>query len=369
MDITAKRADLAREMGLARRLSERKTTIPIYGFALLTANSDGLELTATDGEEGLVSRCVATVAEQGALLVPVRTFHEMVKAASCEDVRLYGASGKVHVVAGGFQSSLQTLNPDDFPSMPAPPETAAILPAPAIRSAIAKVKFVIDSATVNPTNYCMHGALLELGEESVRMVTTDGYRLAHFQAPCAGANQESIILPRKTLDGLQALLSESDAQEVLYAKDATRAYLTVGDRMIISRVIDGEFPNYKRIIPPESNEHRVLVNREDWLGALKRVMLVATQLVSRVRIVVEDGLMTASLAAADVGEAAEPTPIELTGEGWESGFEIKYLADFLSAADTPTITLEQRSPNAGAALRSFAGEHKYTYVQMPMAKV
>lgn len=365
MNIRVNRADLERELGLARRLSDRKTTIPVYDYALLEPDAERLSITATDGESGFVTGCPVTVEQAGRVLVPVRTLHEIAKAATAEEIRLVQDGARVRVMVGSFRSTLQTLPVDDFPVLSSAPPADTALPTVVLRAAIAKVRFVTEVGPSSPMAPHMRGALLDVTADTMRLVGTDGRRLALVEAPYAGEPMRAII-SRRTLDDLAALLAESEEPQVLCALDGSRLFFTVGRRLLISSVLDATYPAWERVVPAANSGPAVKVDRDVWLGALRRVMLVSTEQSMRVMLAMEAGLLTISMGGVEIGDAVEPMPAELAGNAWSVGFNARYLAEFLAAADGGLVMLEQKAPMAAGAFRTADGAVKYTYCLMPM---
>lgn len=365
MDIRLKRAELVRELGLARRLTDRRNVIPVYNYALLSCDDDRVAIAATDGESALRTTCAATIAERGNMLVPVRTLHDIAKAAVGDDIHLVLNGHRIGIEAGSFLSKLQTADTNDFPNLPTTPVAYAFMPSAKLREAIARVKQVADTAAVTAF---MHGAQLELHPDNARLVATDGQRLAvaDFETSNAPETDHKVLLPRKTLEDILALLSESDDGDIAYAFDENRVFIICGERTLISRTVDGKFPEYDRILPKDAGVNAAAISREEWLSAMKRVMLVSTERATRVSLAISPGSMVVSMSSADVGEAVEPVPAEVVGDGWESWFHAKFLVDFLTSADAPLVRIEQKQPQTQALLTCISDVGQYRYVAMPM---
>ena len=367
MDIRVNRTDLLRELGLARRLAERKATIPVYGYALLTPASDALNLYATDGESRFVTSCPVTMEQGGQALVPVRMLHEMLRQSVADEVRLTQDGQRVKVAVGSFRSTLQTLEISDFPSMPETPKLEAMIGTAFLRAAIDRVRFVIEAGAVSPNQSYQHGALLDVTETVVALVSTDGRRVAVAETAHPGAAAAQALLPRKAVDDLAALLADADETEVTYAVDEVRAYFGIGRRLFATQLLAEKFPNYRRVVPPQKGEPEATVPRDLWLGAMRRVMLVSTEAARRATLALSRDAVTVSMRAADIGDATEPVPATVRGTAWEAGFDSACLTEFLEAAGTGDVRMEQATPTSPAAFRSDADGVRYTYVLMPMS--
>lgn len=351
---------------MARRMAERKTTIPVYSFAKLDASIDWVGIAATDGESALLTRCEAEIAEPGSALASVKTLHEMAKAATADGFRLRLEKGRLRVTCGSFSAVLQTLPVVEYPLLPSMPESTVELPGAVLQSAIARVRFVVETAASGrPSDKYMHGALLELKPGHLRMVATDGRRMACVTHQATGLTvTDTALVPRKALDDLAALLDSGSGDEaVRFAHDGSKAFFALGDRLLVSHLIDAKFPNYDRIIP-KSKGFSADVDRDAWLGALKRVGLASGPTTTKVRLDFQPSKLVASTSSVEVGDASEDTPMDLHGDAWSAGFESAYLSDFLRAAPAGIVAIEQLSDVAPAALR--AGDD-YLYILSPMS--
>src|SRR5690349_19016670 len=223
MELVVRKTDLLRELQLFQGIVERKNTIPILANVLLEANGAEVKMLATDLEVGLRSKCTATVSKGGSLTLPAKKLYEIIKALPETDVRIEEDKGGVKVAADRFDSRMQTLPREDFPTLP---ETAgsvsAELPREALRQMIAKTQFAI---TGEDTRYFLNGALFLLRPDSLGLVSTDGHRLAHISVPREGARsaksgeeENRVILPRKTLLELGRLLAEGGEGDIRYER-------------------------------------------------------------------------------------------------------------------------------------------------------
>src|SRR5947208_8467448 len=210
MELVVRKTDLLRELQLFQGIVERKNTIPILANVLLEANGAEVKMLATDLEVGLRSKCTATVSKGGSLTLPAKKLYEIVKALPETDVRIEEDKGGVKVAADRFDSRMQTLPREDFPTLPeAPGAVSAGLPREALRRMIEKTQFAI---TGEDTRYFLNGALFILRPDSMTLVATDGHRLALVTAPreAKGTEEDRPILPKKTLGELGRLLLEGD---------------------------------------------------------------------------------------------------------------------------------------------------------------
>lgn len=371
MDITINCAALVRELGIARKLGERKTTIPVYAFSKLEAvSSDGdraVALSATEGESAYQTRMGATVHQPGTALIPTRTLHEIARNAPAAEIRLTHTPGKLRATSGKFAAQLPTLPADDFPDLPAPIPPLTHVPAAALAAALARVRFVVESASAKGATAFTHGACFEGDGATLSLIATDGYRIAKSTMPTAGAafvDPIAVTLPRKALADLSALLDVGDAEaSVAYGTDGVRAYAQIGDRVYLTQVMDLAFVNYRRFVPKGTPEHRIEVDRDVLRGLLKRVTLVANDTAIRASFVCEGDTLRATMRSPEIGTVEDEVLVTVAGGRWSAFFDAKRLAEFAAAADAGLIVIGHNGPRDPA---SFTAPDGYLYVMAPM---
>ncbi len=370
MDFVVKRNDLLRELQLFQGIVERKNTIPILANVLLEADGPGIRFVATDLEVALRSRCDAEVSKGGALTLPAKKLFEIVRSLpDSADIRVAQDKSGVKVAADRFDSRLQTLPREDFPQLPdgSGPEPIA-LPRSAIREMIAKTHFAI---TGEDTRFFLNGALLVLRAESMNLVATDGHRLALVTCPREGTGKKDkdeeikAILPKKTLGELARLLAEGEG-DLTYARGENHLFFTVGERMLISRMIDGQFPTYERVIP-KGNDKRIEFERDRLTNAVRRVALLSNERSRSVKFQVDKGKVDVTSSSPELGEAHETLPVEYGGAPMQICFNAQYVLDFLAAVSTDTVALDLKDEVSQAVMSPVGAEgYEYTYVIMPM---
>lgn len=335
----------------------------------MEATGDEIRLLATDLEVGLRSRCQASVSKGGTLTLPAKKLYEIVKALPETDVRIEEDKNGVKVAADRFDSRMQTQPPQDFPAVP---ESAgamtSTLSAVSIRAMVAKTQFAI---TGEDTRYFLNGALFILQPDVMSLVATDGHRLALVAVPrpkgSATDQKEEIraILPRKTLWELGKLLAEGDG-EVRYERGENHLFFQVGDRMLISRMIDGQFPAFERVIPKGNNRH-IEFERERLTNAVRRVALLSNERSKAVKFVIEDGKVEVNSSSPEFGEAREVLPVDYNEGAMQICFNAQYVLDFLNVVETDNVMLELKDEASQAVMKPIGAEgYEYTYVIMPM---
>jgi DNA polymerase III subunit beta len=368
MELVARKNDLLRELQLFQGIVERKNTIPILANVLMEAKGDEVRFLATDLEVGLRSRCAASVTKPGALTIPAKKFYEIIRSLPETDIRIAEDKGGVKVAADRFDSRMQTLPREDFPTLPeASAAPTATLARSAVKEMVSKTQFAI---TGEDTRYFLNGALFVLRPDSMSLVATDGHRLALVTVPREGkakkdAEEIKAILPKKTLGELGRLLSEGD-EDVNYERGENHLFFGVGGRMLISRMIDGQFPAYERVIPKGNDKH-IEFERDRLTNAVKRVALLSNERSRAVKFQLEKGKVDVTSSSPDLGEAHETLPVEYSGAAMQICFNAQYVLDFMSAVTTDIVALELKDEVSQAVLKPVGAEgYDYTYVIMPM---
>ena len=368
MELVVRKNDLLRELQLFQGIVERKNTIPILANVLMEAKGDEVRFLATDLEVGLRSRCAATVSKPGTITLPAKKFYEIVKSLPETDIRIADDKNGVKVAADRFDSRMQTLPKEDFPSLPENGSSpTAVLPREAIKEMIAKTQFAI---TGEDTRFFLNGALFVLRPDSMSLVATDGHRLALVSAKRDGkgkkdADEIKAILPKKTLGELAKLLAEGDG-DITYERGENHMFFEVGGRMLISRMIDGQFPAYERVIPKGNDKH-IEFERDRLTNAVKRVALLSNERSRSVKIQIDNGRVDVTSSSPDLGEAKETLPVEYTGQPMQICFNAQYVLEFLSVVATDVVALELKDEVSQAVMTPVGADgYDYTYVIMPM---
>jgi DNA polymerase III subunit beta len=368
MELVVGKSALLRELQLFQGIVERKNTIPILANVLMEAKGDQLGFLATDLEVGLRSKCSATITKPGSLTLPAKKFYEIVKSLPETDIRIAEDKGGVKIAADRFDSRMQTLPREDFPTLPESGGTpATTLQRSAVKEMVAKTQFAI---TGEDTRYFLNGALFVLRHDEMSLVATDGHRLALVSVTRNGngkneADESKAILPKKTLGELGRLLGEGDG-DIGYERGENHLFFQVGDRMLISRMIDGQFPAYERVIPKGNDKH-IEFERDRLTNAVKRVALLSNERSRAVKIQIDKGKVDVTSSSPDLGEAKETLPVDYDGASMQICFNAQYVLDFLAAVSTDVVSLELKDEVSQAVMKPVGAEgYDYTYVIMPM---
>ncbi len=368
MEFIAKKDELLRELALIQGIVERKNTIPILANVLIEATDNTVELAATDLDVGLRCRLPASVDEPGALTLSAKKLYEIVRAVSDSEIRVKELENSwASIESGRSFFKMVGLGKAEFPSLAEPPEEGfTTIPGAALRELINKTSFAI---TADDNRYFLNGAKLELTDEDLRMVATDGHRLAYIalkRENGGSAGNASVIVPKKTLLELLKMIGD-EGQPVDFAQGENHLFFRLGERLLVSKRVDDQFPAYDKVLP-EGNDKTVTCRRDALLGAIRRVSLLANERSRAVRFGIEPGRVEVSSQSPELGEARESIDAGYEGDALEIGFNGQYLIDFLNASDAAEIRLELKDDSSQGLLRP-AGDDEgkdYRYVVMPM---
>ncbi len=375
MELVVRKNDLLRELQLFQGIVERKNTIPILANVLMDAKDGEVRFLATDLEVALRSKCPATVVKGGSLTLPAKKLYEIVKSLPETDIRIAEDKSGVKVAADRFDSRMQTLPGRIFRRCPKRAgRRARRCPRLAVKEMVAKTQFAI---TGEDTRYFLNGAQFVLRADSMSLVATDGHRLALVTAArdgkgkkggavdTSGDEESKAILPKKTLGELARLLSEGDG-DVSYERGENHLFFDVAGRLLISRMIDGQFPAYERVIPKGNDKH-IEFERDRLTNAVKRVALLSNERSRAVKFQIEKGKVEVTSSSPEIGEAKETLPVEYSGPSLQICFNAQYVLDFLAAVATDVVSLELKDEVSQAVMKPVGAEgYDYTYVIMPM---
>jgi DNA polymerase-3 subunit beta len=297
--------------------------------------------------------------------LPAKKLYEIVKALPETDVRIEEDKKGVKVAADRFDSRIQTLPIEDFPTLPEiSGEAKVTLPRSALKEMVSKTQY---SITGEDTRYFLNGAKFVITPKSLILVATDGHRLALVEvAHETGVSEEvGVILPKKTLLELGKLLAEGDG-DVVFERGENHLFFEVGGRVLISRMIDGQFPAYERVIP-KGNDKDIEFERERLTSAVKRVALLSNERSRAVKFEVSKGKVDVMSSSSEFGEAHEQLPVDYAGSSLSISFNAQYVLDFLNVVETDTVLLSLKDDVSQAVMKPVAAEgYQYTYVIMPM---
>jgi DNA polymerase-3 subunit beta len=365
MKATIERAVLLKSLGHVQSVVERRNTIPILSNVLMEAREDGsLRLMATDLDLQVDESVPANVSQPGATTVSAHTFFDIVrKLPEGSQVELSAAEGKMQVIAGRSRFNLSTLPRDDFPviaegDLP----TRFELPAATLREIIEKTRFAISS---EETRYYLMGIFFHVVDEQMRAAATDGHRLARVTIgrPDGAEGMPDVIVPRKAVNELYRLLEELEGT-VEISLSPTKIRFGLGSAILTSKLIDGTFPDYNRVIPT-ANDKLLKLDPKSFAQGVDRVSTIASEKTRAVKMAVDRDKVTLSVTSPENGVATEEVPADYGSDGLEIGFNAKYLLDILGEIDGDTVEVHLADAAAPTLLRE-NDKSNALYVLMPM---
>ncbi|KIC46333.1 DNA polymerase III subunit beta [Ruegeria sp. ANG-S4] len=371
MKISIERGTLLKAVSQAQSVVERRNTIPILANVLIEAEGDQVLFRATDLDIEVVDKAPAQVEKAGATTVAATTLHEIVRKlpdGALVTLTADSAAGRLTVDAGRSNFSLATLPKEDFPVM-ASSEYASNFTASAalLRRLFDKSKFAIST---EETRYYLNGVYMHVAEGSdggkvLRCVATDGHRLARIDAdlPDGAADMPGVIVPRKTVGELRKLL-EDDEMDIAVSVSETKVRFATPDITLTSKVIDGTFPDYTRVIP-QGNTRKLEVDAAEFAQAVDRVATVSSERSRAVKLQLDGDKLVLSVNAPDSGAAEEELAVAYGDERLEIGFNAKYLLEIASQVDRENAVFMFNSAGDPTLMRE-GNDQSAVYVVMPM---
>jgi DNA polymerase-3 subunit beta len=370
MKISIERADLLKAVSQAQSVVERRNTIPILANVLIEAEGDSVSFRATDLDIEVVDRAPAMVERAGATTVSAVTLHEIVRKlpdGAMVTLADDAASGRLKVDAGRSSFQLATLPREDFPVMASSDyDVNFSAPAPVLRRLFDKSKFAIST---EETRYYLNGVYMHVadgeGGRKLRCVATDGHRLARIDAdlPAGAEAMPGVIVPRKTVGELRKLL-DSDDMQIAVSVSETKVRFATPDITLTSKVIDGTFPDYSRVIPT-GNSKVMEVDAADFAAAVDRVATVSSERSRAVKLSLDQDRLILSVNAPDAGAAEEELGVAYNDEKLEIGFNAKYLLEIAGQVDRENAVFRFNS-SGDPTLMQEGGDTSAVYVVMPM---
>ena len=367
MEFTVSKADLARELGLLQGVVEKKTTIPILSNVLLEARGDRLYLTATDLELGMRTSCPAKVKKEGTGTIPARKLLDYVRLLPDADISVkFGENHWASLTCGRSKTRIAGMSRESFPELPPMPETVAQVPVKQLTSMISRTMFAI---SMEESRFTLNGALLLLSEKGLTMVATDGHRLAYTHTNSgAQAAAYRALVPRKAMSEIIRLSDGAgDDTRAGFAGDDNHLFFEFGPRLLITRKLTGNFPDYDRVLPAD-NTHIATVSRDEAKSAIERVAQFADERSRAIRVQFASGEIRIFASALETGESEEAVTATYDGPELEIGFNAQYLLDFLRVVAQEQISFSLKDQKSAGELQPAGAEQQdeYRYVVMPM---
>jgi DNA polymerase-3 subunit beta len=365
MKFTATREQILGPLQAVIGVVERKQTMPVLANVLLTVKGNRLSVTGSDLEVELVAAGEVSVGQPGEITVPGRKLLEIAKALPEKTPVTVTIDGdKLKISAGRSRFVLSTLPASEFPVVESvSAQQTLTLPQPELSRLIAKTHF---SMAQQDVRYYLNGTLLETDGKMLRTVATDGHRLAIAEAALTnadgGVQAQQVIVPRKGILELQRILGSTGEVEISIGSNHIR--VQIGDIRFTSKLIDGKFPEYSRVIPANPSK-AIIANREALRAALQRTSILSNEKYRGVRLSLAENALKLQAHNPEQEEAQDEVEIDYKAEELEIGFNVTYLLDALSAIDTETVEIGLTDANSSCLIRSPGTTHS-RYVVMPM---
>jgi len=370
MKVTVERAELLKSLGHVHRVVERRNTIPILANVLIRAEQSKLAFKATDLDLEVTETIAAEVSPGGSTTVPAHMFYEIVRKLPEGAQIVLEASGDratLAIRAGRSRFTLQTLPESDFPDLAAGEMTHSFkLPATDLKRLIDKTQFAIST---EETRYYLNGIYLHAAgtaqTPTLRAVATDGHRLAQMELelPTGAKGMAGIIVPRKTVGEVQRLIEDNEA-EVTIELSQGKIRFTFGDVVLTSKLIDGTFPDYSRVIPA-GNDKELVVDKKEFEEAVDRVSTVSSERGRAVKLSLSNGRLMLSVTNPDSGSATEEVEVEYTSDPLDIGFNSRYLLDIAAQIEGEAAVLKLADPGSPTLIQDKDSKGAL-YVLMPM---
>jgi DNA polymerase-3 subunit beta len=367
MEFTVSRTELVKELSLSQGVVEKKTTIPVLSNVLIEARDDEISLTTTDLELGVRCICPAAVKKAGATTLPSRKLLDYVRLLPDADLSFkIGENHSASITCGRSRTRLAGMSQENFPELARMPAPLAQIPASLLGALITRTVFAIST---EGSRYTLNGALVLLKPDSITMVSTDGHRLACIEAPYAFegiSGQLRALIPKKAMTEIQKLAIDTGQGAVAFSSDENNLFFQFGRRLLTTRKLTGQFPDYERVLPRE-NERTIEAGRDELAAAVRRVSQFADERSHAIRLIIAGGELKLAASGSESGESEESLPVEAPGGDMQVGFNAQYLLDFLEAVSSERVHLDLKDEQSAGQLRPAGdGDYNYRYVIMPM---
>jgi len=364
MKFSIDKENIINELQLLQGIVEKRNTMPILANILVEVSENEVNLTGTDLEVGLKTHFPADIEDLGSITVSGKKLFEIVKSLKEKQKIEFKEDGDLlmEIKSGESEFKVLCLPKEDFPQVPEPTfEKKIVLPLTDFKEMTERVYFAI----AQEQRYYLNGALMILKDNSMEMVSTDGHRLAYTAKNIENMNVSQeirVIISKKTLGELRKFENE----QLEFDLDENNIFFKVKNRTLLSRIIEGKFPNYDAVIPKD-NPTVFFVPREEIIEAIRRVALLSTERSKGVKFFIKKDQIRLFSSNPEIGEARDKIGIDYDGQELEIGFNSQYLLDFLNTAKTEKVRFELKDENSAVLVRPEVDDDiRYIYVLMPM---
>lgn len=365
MNFVVSKSVFLKELNLIQGVVERKNTIPILSNLLLETTDGGVTIKGTDLDVSITTNCEAEVKKPGSICVQAKKLFEIIRSLPEAEIEIKcNEQSQVLLTCERSKFKLVGLGKENFPEVHSFAGPFVALPASLLSTFINRTVFAI---TNEESRYALNGAKFELSVTGVRMVATDGHRLSFIEKVdnFYEGDKVDVLIPRKTLSELAKLSAEANGV-LEFGKDDNHLYFKVGKRLLSSRTLSGQFPNYELVLPKDKRTPVVFENAR-LFGAIKRVALMADEKSHSVKFDLTEGQVRITSQAADVGESEDILSVDYNGPAITIGFNAQYLLDFFSVIQDGDVIFDLKDGNSQVQLRSaLDSEFDFRYIVMPM---
>ncbi len=367
MKVTCTQENLSRALSIASQAVGTDTTLPVLANVLLQTENGRLKLSATDLETGISVLIGGKVEAEGTVTVPAKLLAEYVRSLSTENVKLESKENKLHLKAGSYTASLNGIDPDEFPLIPKiKDKEICVVDAQSFATGVERTAFAAASDESRPE---LAGVYITLGKNSITMAATDSYRLAESVVEgveMKASKQQSVIVPAKTLAELTHIIGEESNGKLKISLSENQMMFQYNDASLVTRLVEGQFPDYKAIIP-DSFQTEAGFKRDELLQNIKVTGLFSREGANDIRFEFNLPAKETSLYAASsqVGKNSSKLKGKLKGETSQSVFNYRYLIDGLAGIKSEEVRFDTNGSSGPGVLRP-SGSKEYTYVVMPI---
>jgi DNA polymerase-3 subunit beta len=366
MKLSLSTSELLTQLQTVTRVASTRSAVQALSGVMISATDDApAELRATDMEIGLRVPLQAQTARPGSAVLPARLLLDVVRSLPSEQLtlELRSAEQDVELISGAATFHLRTLRAEDFPTLPSPsPDTRIALPVEAFVQTVSRVA---RSASRDETRPVLTGILMSASAQELRMVATDSYRLSvketALDTPLQGSLEANV--PARALQELARIAQQAPSEALAVSVGQNQVVFELGEIVLSSRLIDGQFPNYRQLLP-ESVEHELRLSSAELTDVVRRISLLA-QKNAPLRLSFSEGMLTVSAQTPDVGEASEAIPVPFHGEPFEIGFNPEFLRDGLESIESDELVLKLISPLRPGLIES-PDSGDFVYLIMPI---